>query len=150
MASLPPPPLWMRRAGHGRAPPRRLSLLALDASAEQTWNDQLAELEQWAEDNRSEGKWGYIGPYPRKQNGNSGILLHNPIMKRHVLIFGLVGGLLIATLQYTEYRFVIIEPSVQLYSALGVPIRVSAISASVCGRLSGMEIPFRAAAGEGA
>jgi NarL family two-component system response regulator LiaR len=39
-------------------------------------------------------------------------------MKRHVLIFGLVGGILIATLQYTEYRFVIIEHSVELYSAL--------------------------------
>jgi len=39
-------------------------------------------------------------------------------MKRHVLIFGLVGGLLIATLQYTEYRFVIIEHSAELYSAL--------------------------------
>jgi NarL family two-component system response regulator LiaR len=46
------------------------------------------------------------------------ILLHNSIMKRHVLIFGLVGGLLIATLQYTEYRFVIIEHSVELYSGL--------------------------------
>jgi two-component system, NarL family, response regulator LiaR len=39
-------------------------------------------------------------------------------MKRHVLIFGLVGGLLIATLQYTEYRFVVIEHSVEVYSAL--------------------------------
>ena len=39
-------------------------------------------------------------------------------MKRHVLIFGLVGGLLIATLQYTQYRFVIIEHSIELYSAL--------------------------------
>ncbi len=39
-------------------------------------------------------------------------------MKRHVLIFGLVGGILIATLQYTEYRFVIIEHSVELYGAL--------------------------------
>jgi len=39
-------------------------------------------------------------------------------MKRHVLIFGLAGGLLIATLQYTEYRFVIIEHSVELYGAL--------------------------------
>jgi NarL family two-component system response regulator LiaR len=39
-------------------------------------------------------------------------------MKRHVLIFGLVGGLLIATLQYTEYRFVIIEHSLELYGAL--------------------------------
>jgi NarL family two-component system response regulator LiaR len=47
-----------------------------------------------------------------------GILLHNHIMKRHALIFGLVGGLLIATLQYTEYRFVVIEHSIELYSAL--------------------------------
>src|SRR5204863_9967741 len=46
------------------------------------------------------------------------ILPHTPIMKRHVLIFGLVGGLLIAILHYTEYRFVVIEHSVELYSAL--------------------------------
>jgi two-component system, NarL family, response regulator LiaR len=46
------------------------------------------------------------------------ILLHNAVMKRHALIFGLVGGLLIAILQYTEYRFVVIEHSVELYSAL--------------------------------
>jgi two-component system, NarL family, response regulator LiaR len=39
-------------------------------------------------------------------------------MKRHVLIFGVVGGLLIAILQYTEYRFVVIEHSVELYGAL--------------------------------
>ena len=39
-------------------------------------------------------------------------------MKRHVLIFGVVGGLLIAILQYTEYRFVVIEHSVELYAAL--------------------------------
>jgi len=39
-------------------------------------------------------------------------------MRRHVFIFGVVGGLLIATLQYTEYRFVVIEHSVELYSAL--------------------------------
>jgi ATP/maltotriose-dependent transcriptional regulator MalT len=39
-------------------------------------------------------------------------------MKHHVLIFGLVGSLLIAALQYTEYRFVVIENSVELYGAL--------------------------------
>lgn len=39
-------------------------------------------------------------------------------MKRHALIFGLVGGLLIAILQYTQYRFVVIEHSVELYGAL--------------------------------
>jgi ATP/maltotriose-dependent transcriptional regulator MalT len=39
-------------------------------------------------------------------------------MKRHVLIFGLVGGFLIAILQYSEYRFVVIEHSVEIYGAL--------------------------------
>jgi two-component system, NarL family, response regulator LiaR len=39
-------------------------------------------------------------------------------MKRHVLIFGVVGGLLIAILQYTEYRFVILSHSIELYGAL--------------------------------
>jgi two-component system, NarL family, response regulator LiaR len=39
-------------------------------------------------------------------------------MKRHVLIFGVVGGLLIAILQYTEYRFVILSHSVEIYGAL--------------------------------
>src|ERR1700722_11762107 len=46
------------------------------------------------------------------------VILLQPIMRRHVVIFGVVGGLLIATLQYTEYRFVVIEHSVELYSAL--------------------------------
>ena len=39
-------------------------------------------------------------------------------VKRHVLIFGVVGGLLVAILQYTEYRFLVIEHSFQLYGAL--------------------------------
>jgi two-component system, NarL family, response regulator LiaR len=39
-------------------------------------------------------------------------------MKRHALLFGIVGGGLIAALQYTEYRFVVIEHSVELYGAL--------------------------------
>jgi two-component system, NarL family, response regulator LiaR len=39
-------------------------------------------------------------------------------MKRHALIFGLAGGFLIAILQYFEYRFVIIEHSVEIYTAI--------------------------------
>jgi DNA-binding CsgD family transcriptional regulator len=39
-------------------------------------------------------------------------------VKRHVLIFGTVGGLLIAVLQWSEYRFVVIEHSVQIYAGL--------------------------------
>ena len=39
-------------------------------------------------------------------------------MWRQVLIFGVIGGLLIATLQFTEYRFVVIEHSVEIYIAI--------------------------------
>ena len=46
------------------------------------------------------------------------MLFYNLIVKRHALIFGLVGGLLIATLQYTQYRFIVIEHSLEVYGAL--------------------------------
>ena len=39
-------------------------------------------------------------------------------MKRHVLIYGLIGGILIAALKWTEYRFLVIEHSVEIYGAL--------------------------------
>lgn len=39
-------------------------------------------------------------------------------MKWHVLIFGIVGGILIAVLQWTEYRFVVIDHSIEIYGAL--------------------------------
>ena len=57
-------------------------------------------------------------------------------MKRHVLIFGLAGGLLIVTLQYTEYRFVVIEHSVELYGAL-VAIRFAAFGSWLGLRITG-------------
>jgi two-component system, NarL family, response regulator LiaR len=39
-------------------------------------------------------------------------------MKRHVLIYGLVGGLLIVVLKMTEYRFLVIEHSLEIYGGL--------------------------------
>jgi ATP/maltotriose-dependent transcriptional regulator MalT len=39
-------------------------------------------------------------------------------MKRHVLIYGVVGGILVAMLQLTEYRFLVVEHSVEIYGAL--------------------------------
>lgn len=39
-------------------------------------------------------------------------------MKRHVLIYGLVGGILIAVLKWSEYRFVVIEHSIEVYGGL--------------------------------
>jgi DNA-binding NarL/FixJ family response regulator len=39
-------------------------------------------------------------------------------MKRHVLIYGLVGGVLITLLKWTEYRFLVIDHSVEIYGGL--------------------------------
>ena len=39
-------------------------------------------------------------------------------MKRHVLIYGVVGGILITVLQWTQYRFLVIEHSVEIYGGL--------------------------------
>src|SRR5438309_11938448 len=39
-------------------------------------------------------------------------------MKRQVLIYGLIGGLLIALLKWAEYRFLVIEHSIEIYGGL--------------------------------
>jgi ATP/maltotriose-dependent transcriptional regulator MalT len=39
-------------------------------------------------------------------------------MKRHVLIYGLIGGILITVLKWSEYRFLVMEHSVEIYGAL--------------------------------
>ena len=39
-------------------------------------------------------------------------------MKRHVLIYGLAGGLLIAALKWAEYRFLVVENSIEIYGGL--------------------------------
>jgi NarL family two-component system response regulator LiaR len=40
------------------------------------------------------------------------------LMKRHVLIYGLLGGILIAVLKWTEYRFLVVEHSIEIYGGL--------------------------------
>ena len=39
-------------------------------------------------------------------------------MKRDILICGILGGVLIAMLKWTEYRFLVIEHSVEIYGGL--------------------------------
>jgi DNA-binding NarL/FixJ family response regulator len=39
-------------------------------------------------------------------------------MRRHVLIYGLLGGILIALLQWTQYRFLVVEHSLEIYGGL--------------------------------
>ncbi|MEO8682383.1 MAG: LuxR C-terminal-related transcriptional regulator [Vicinamibacterales bacterium] len=47
-------------------------------------------------------------------------------MRRHVLLYGLLGGFLIAGLKFIEYRYLVVEYSVQIYGGL-----VAAVFASV-------------------
>jgi NarL family two-component system response regulator LiaR len=39
-------------------------------------------------------------------------------MKRHVLVYGLIGGVLITVLKWTEYRFLVVEHSIEIYGGL--------------------------------
>jgi NarL family two-component system response regulator LiaR len=39
-------------------------------------------------------------------------------MKRHVLMYGLIGGILIAALKWTEYRYLVVEHSIEIYGGL--------------------------------
>jgi ATP/maltotriose-dependent transcriptional regulator MalT len=39
-------------------------------------------------------------------------------MRRHVLLYGLLGGVLIAVLKLIEYRWLVVEYSVEIYGAL--------------------------------
>lgn len=39
-------------------------------------------------------------------------------VKRHILIYGLVGGVIITLLKWTEYRFLVAEHSIEIYGGL--------------------------------
>ena len=47
-------------------------------------------------------------------------------MKKHILIYGLCGGLLIVALKVIEYRFLVVEHSIEIYGGL-----VAAVFAAV-------------------
>jgi DNA-binding CsgD family transcriptional regulator len=55
-------------------------------------------------------------------------------MKRHILIYGVLGGILITLLKWSEYRFLVIEHSLEIYgglvavtfAALGIWLGISA------------------------
>src|SRR5277367_4672524 len=46
------------------------------------------------------------------------VIIVQELMKRHVLMYGLIGGILIALLRWTEYRFLVIEHSFEIYGGL--------------------------------
>lgn len=39
-------------------------------------------------------------------------------MKRHVLLYGLIGGVLVAVLRLVEYRYLVLEHSVEIYGGV--------------------------------
>lgn len=39
-------------------------------------------------------------------------------MKKEILLYGLCGGLLIAALKFTEYRFLVVEHSLEIYGGI--------------------------------
>jgi DNA-binding CsgD family transcriptional regulator len=39
-------------------------------------------------------------------------------MRKHVLLYGLLAGVMIAALQYFEYRWLVVDYSVEIYSAI--------------------------------
>jgi DNA-binding CsgD family transcriptional regulator len=46
------------------------------------------------------------------------VIIVQELMKRHVLMYGLIGGILIALLRWTEYQFLVVEHSIEIYGGL--------------------------------
>ena len=46
------------------------------------------------------------------------MLYPNTSVKKQILIYGLLGGLLIAALKLVEYRFLVVEHSIEIYGGL--------------------------------
>ena len=67
-------------------------------------------------------------------------------MKRHVLIYGLIGGILIAVLKWTEYRFLVIEHSIEIYGGLTALASFEA-TRYAAGRKNGLRIELNGSAG---
>ena len=61
-------------------------------------------------------------------------------MRKHVLLYGLVGGALVAVLKFIEYRWLLVEYSIEFYAALRIKPRELEILAPIAGGLSNKEI----------
>jgi NarL family two-component system response regulator LiaR len=58
-------------------------------------------------------------------------------MKRTVLVYGVIGGVLITVLQWSQYRFLVIEHSLEVYGGL------TAVTFAVLGIWLGMRVRHR-------
>jgi len=59
-------------------------------------------------------------------------------MKRHILIYGVLGGILITLLKWSEYRFLVIEHSLEIYGGL-VAVTFAALGIWLGIRLTGRQ-----------
>jgi len=53
----------------------------------------------------------------RRRSPPTGLLLQLS-MRKHVLLYGLLGGVLIAGLKFVEYRWLVVEHSIEIYGGL--------------------------------
>ena len=67
-------------------------------------------------------------------------VLSEPKVKKPVLLFGLVGGVLIAVLKFIEYRFLVVEHSLEIYGGL-VALLFTIVGIWVGLRLTGRREP---------
>ena len=58
--------------------------------------------------------WKAVGPFI--PNFRRSIILVD--VKRVVILYGICGGLLIAALQFAQYRFLVVEHSIEIYAGL--------------------------------
>jgi len=50
-------------------------------------------------------------------------------VKKHILIYGLLGGVLITLLKVIEYRYLVIEHSIEIYGGLVAAVFADRLSA---------------------
>jgi DNA-binding CsgD family transcriptional regulator len=61
---------------------------------------------------------------PATSPGTEGTSAERPVKSlrarlwRHIILFGLVGGIIITVLKWTEYRYLVIEHSIEIYGGL--------------------------------
>ncbi len=61
---------------------------------------------------------------PGTSPGTEGTSAERPVKSlrarlwRHIILFGLVGGIIITVLKWTEYRYLVIEHSIEIYGGL--------------------------------
>ena len=59
-------------------------------------------------------------PYPARRDAIAGFRGDRQLgpVKKHILLYGLIGGLLVAALRLIEFRYLVVEHSIEIYGGL--------------------------------